>query len=94
MNISIRTWVLIGIGLLTVTIGFALLTTQLDILGRATVTGSGWSIYFDNLEEVELVGQTEEEQAPTISTNNTVLSGFELLFKTGGDSASYIFGSK
>ena len=90
-KIDIRTSVLVILAIITVSIGFSLLTQQLDIEGQATVKGAGWSIHFANLDTVSLVGTSEELEAPELSVYNTVISGFHILLKNSGDKASYSF---
>ena len=90
-KIDIRTSVLVILAIITVSIGFSLLTQQLDIEGQANVAGVGWRIHFANLDTVNLTGTSEEIEAPELTVNNTVISGFHILLKESGDKASYMF---
>lgn len=77
--------------ILCIGIGWAALSTQLNINGTGTVTASSWKIEFDNLSRLALVGTAVEDEAPTLSNNNTYIGDFEITFITPGDSVSYAF---
>ena len=77
--------------LLCGTIAFASFTQQLDIQGKATVNKSSWSIKFANLQSVVKTGTATEVTAPTINTNDTKISEYDVTLTTPGDSVSYTF---
>ena len=77
--------------LLCGTIAFASFTQQLDIQGKATVNKSSWSIKFANLQSVVKTGTATEVTAPTINTNDTRISEYDVTLTTPGDSVSYTF---
>ena len=62
-------------------IGFAYLSTQLNINGTTNVLGSKWSVYFDNITVNE--GSVESD-LPTIDTNKTTVD-FEVTLTSPGD---------
>ena len=62
-------------------IGFAYLSTQLNINGATNVLGSKWSVYFDNIVVSE--GSMEAE-LPTIDTNKTTVD-FGVTLANPGD---------
>ena len=73
------------------TIVFAGFTQQLDIQGKATVKKSSWSIKFANLQPVVKTGTATEVTAPTINTNDTKISEYNVTLTTPGDSVTYNF---
>lgn len=73
------------------TIVFAGFTKQLDIQGKATVKKSSWSIKFTNLQSVVKTGSAAEVTAPTINTNDTKISEYDVTLTTPGDSITYNF---
>ena len=77
--------------LLCGTIVFASFTQQLDIQGKATVKKSSWSIKFANLQPVVKTGTATEVTEPTINTNDTKISEYDVTLTTPGDSVSYSF---
>lgn len=88
-------YIMIGIAmvafLLCGTIVFAGFTQQLDIQGKATVKKSSWSIKFANLSSVVKTGTATEVTAPTINTNDTKISEYDVTLTTPGDSVTYNF---
>lgn len=73
------------------TIAYASFTQQLDIQGKATVKKSSWSIKFTNLQPVIKTGTATEVTAPTINTNDTKISEYDVTLTTPGDSVTYKF---
>ena len=85
------TLMIIAIGLI-ITVGYALLTQQLNIEGQATVKGAGWLIKFENLiSSPTIVGTAEEEETPELNSYSTVISGIDVTLKAPGDSVTYTF---
>lgn len=80
--------------LLVGTIAYASFTQQLDIQGKATVNKSSWSIKFTNLQPVIKTGTATEVTAPTINTNDTKISEYDVTLTTPGDSVTYNFDVK
>ena len=77
--------------LLCGTIVYAGFTQQLDIQGNATVKKSSWAIKFTNLQPVVKTGTATEVTAPTINTNDTKISDYDVTLTTPGDSVTYDF---
>lgn len=77
--------------LLCGTIVYAGFTQQLDIQGNATVKKSSWAIKFTNLQPVVKTGTATEVTAPTINTNDTKISDYDVTLTTPGDSVTYNF---
>lgn len=77
--------------LLCGTIVFAGFTQQLDIQGKATVKKSSWSIKFTNLQSAVKTGTATEVTTPTINTNDTKISEYDVTLTTPGDSVTYNF---
>ena len=55
---------------LSLTLGFAYLTTELNINGIANISSSRWDIHFENIEIEE--GSVEATTEPTISNDTTI----------------------
>ena len=87
------------IGILSMTIAFATLSTRLNIGGTAEVTAQNWKIVINNWTRDTSVtsavaGQTNtaEEVTPGLPANNTVsVSGLVVRFKQPGDRVKYTF---
>ena len=77
--------------LLCGTIVYAGFTQQLDIQGKAAVNKSSWLIRFTNLQPVVKTGTATEKTAPSINTNDTKISEYDVTLTTPGDSVSYTF---
>ena len=76
--------------ILLMSVGFALMSTTLNILGTARMNPADWYIYFDNLSEVKLKGGAQVNTTPTI-TNGTALGNYDVEIKMPGDSVKYTF---
>lgn len=85
LGIALVAFVLCG------TIAYASFTQQLNIEGKATVRKSSWSIKFTNLQSVIKTGTATEVTAPTINTNDTKISEYDVTLATPGDSVTYKF---
>lgn len=83
--IALVAFILVG------SIAYASFTQQLDIQGKATVQKSSWSIKFTNLQPVVKTGTATEVTAPTINTNDTKISEYDVTLTTPGDSVTYNF---
>ncbi len=79
------------VAVISLTIGFAAFSTSLSIEGTGDVKASSWKVRFENLQTVQTVGTAVETTAPTINTNDTTISNFDVSFTTPGDSVSYTF---
>lgn len=85
------TWIIILVLLvLSITVAFALLSTQLQINGIAKVEPARWEIKFENLVKVSETGDAREDVAPVI-TGDTVIGDFQVVLTKPGDSISYTF---
>ena len=62
-------------------IGFAFLTSNLNITGTTSVSGNKWSVYFDNVQVSE--GSVEATSEPTIDTDKTTVNYSISLDKPG-----------
>ncbi len=87
----IKIGVAVAAFLLCGTIVYAGFTQQLDIQGKATVKKSSWAIKFTNLQPVVKTGTATEVTAPTINTNDTKISEYDVTLTTPGDSVTYDF---
>lgn len=88
IGIALCTFILCG------TIVYAGFTKQLDIQGKATVKKSSWAIKFTNLQSAVKTGTATEVTAPTINTNDTKISEYDVTLTTPGDSITYNFDVK
>ena len=79
------------VAVISLTIGFAAFSTSLSIEGTGDVKASSWKVRFENLQPVQKVGTAVETTAPTINSNDTSISNFDVSFTTPGDSVSYTF---
>ena len=80
------------IAIVGVSIGFAAMSTQLNISGTAEVNPASWNIKFANLSGPNLTGAATESTAPTINgTSSTNISTFALNLTKPGDSVTYTF---
>ena len=62
-------------------IGFAFLTSNLNIIGNTSVSGNSWNVYFDNVQVSE---GSVEASLPTIDTNKTKVN-FSIELASPGD---------
>ena len=77
--------IMLGILLLffIISIGFALLTTTLNIEGNTTAKGNTWNIYFDNIQVK--TGSITPVQAATINPDNKTQLSFNVNLNIPGD---------
>ena len=80
-NKKTRNIILLLVILLTVTVGFALLSTTLFINGTSTIKSNTWNIHWDS-ESVNVTTGSKEAEDPTV-TNDTV--SFAVNFDIPGD---------
>ena len=84
-------FVLVGIVAIT-TIAFAAIQTTLRIVGTAEMQTISWEVKFENLSSSpSLVGGAGVITAPSISSNYTQISGFNLKLTKPNDSVAYTF---
>lgn len=91
-----RQWKYLALGAIVIAVSsmgfsFASMSTQLDIKGFATMGSANWSVYFDNLSNANIIGQTIEVKHPTITNNSTSISTFDVKFQYAKDGISYDF---
>lgn len=79
------------ISVVAIGIGFATFTETLRIEGSATVQTSTWKVKFTNLSAPTLNGTAAVVTAPTINTNDTTISTYDVKLIKPGDSVSYTF---
>lgn len=79
------------ISVVAIGIGFATFTETLRIEGSATVQTSTWKVKFTNLSAPTLKGTATVVTAPTINTNDTTISTYDVKLSKPGDSVSYTF---
>ena len=71
--------------LLLISLGFAYLSSSLNIIGNATVRRNTWNVYWDNVQVTNgSVSGTNVTTPATINTNKTQVS-FSIVLSTPGD---------
>ena len=83
--------VLLIVSCVGMSIGFAALSTTLQINGVASVSGMSFKIEFQNLSEATLTGNAQKITDPVISADKTEISSYNVNFLDPGDSISYTF---
>ena len=85
--------IILIIGLVSMTVAYAALSTTLTISSSAKVASSSWDIHFENLSLVtNASGNTGTVITPAqIQANTTQISGLVVDLKQPGDSVSYTF---
>ena len=92
--------VVLVIGVISMTVAFAALSTNLRINGTANVAATRWNIHFDNWTmakpNINVAGVTNtatQTQAATLTptTNTTLISGLVVNLAQPGDTMSYTF---
>lgn len=78
-----NSWYILGILLLIIGIGYALLSTTLKIDGLVNLKGNTWNIYFDNFQETP--GSVVANPAPVIVGTNTTELEYTVDFTKPGD---------
>lgn len=88
-----KTRILVIIALLfaviSVSIGFAAMSTTLRINGSATMDTAHWKIRFKNLSNPVITGDASVLVAPTLS--DTVIETYKVKLSKTGDSVTYTF---
>lgn len=74
-----------------ISIGFASLSQELVITGRAEVVPANWEIVFKNLSAADTSGGGVQVSAPSIGADSTTISGVNVRFAKPGDTISYTF---
>ena len=69
--------------LLCLGVGFAFLSTQLNITGNTSVSGNKWSIYFNNVQVSE--GSVDASVVPTTTGTNTTSLDYTVTLDKPGD---------
>ena len=108
VNLNNKKNLLLGvlvIGILSMTIAFAIFTTRLTLDGNANIAATRWNIHFDNWQKVSIptvtVGgntQTNNAQSPAVNqltmqdnSNVTKVSNVNITLNEPGDIAKYTF---
>ena len=76
-----------------IAVGFAAMSTNLDIQGQAEVVPATWKIRFENLSSPTITGDASVTTGPTI-TNDTHLGDYDVVLTKPGDSVVYTFDVK
>lgn len=79
------------ISVIAIGIGFAAFTETLSINGNATVQTSSWKVKFTDLSTGTTAGTASITTAPTINTNDTTISTYDVKLAKPGDSVTYTF---
>ena len=66
--------------ILSISIGYAYLNSNLSINGYSSISSSRWSVYWDN---VEVMSESVEAEIPSIVNQTTV--NFNILLSNPGD---------
>lgn len=90
--------VVLVVGLVSMTVAYAALSTTLTINSTAKIAASKWDIRFANISSASIsntqagvTGTAEQVAAPQLSDNDTTISTFSVKFKQPGDKISYTF---
>lgn len=73
-----------------ISIGFASMSSSLNVSGVSEMTPASWKIKFDNLSSPQIVGDALVVTAPTI-TGDTHLGDYNIKLTKPGDSVVYTF---
>lgn len=68
---------------LFISVGFAYLSSTLNITGLTNITGNSWNIYFDNIQYVR--GQDFEVTAPSTTGTTTTSVSYQVFLPSPGD---------
>lgn len=79
------------ISVIAIGIGFAAFTETLSINGNATVQTSTWKVKFTDLGAGITAGTASITTAPTINTNDTTISTYDVKLAKPGDGVTYTF---
>lgn len=91
MNNNVKNVILLVlvIGLVSMTVAYAVLSQQLDITSTASVKGSSWDIHFENLSSVSTLGEAKVNKNPVLGV--TTITGLDVLLTEASDQISYTF---
>ena len=73
-----------------ISVGFAAMSTQLNVNGTANVVPATWKVKFSNLSSPTVEGDAEVVQAPVIESD-THIGNYEVKLTKPGDSVEYTF---
>ena len=73
-----------------ISVGFAAMSSQLNVNGTANVVPASWKVKFDNLSSPTVSGDAEVVQAPTIESD-THIGNYEVKLTKPGDTVVYTF---
>lgn len=76
--------------LLSLSVAFAALSTTLRINGSGLVDPDKWSVHFANLGEATVTGTASVTSGATL-TDDTSITGFDVVLRAPGDSVTYTF---
>ena len=77
---------LLVILIITMSLGYALLTQNISIMGTSTVKNSTWDIYFDNVQiNSNSVSLSTGDSAATIDSNDNTLVNYTVTLSLPGD---------
>ena len=91
--------VVLIVGLVSMTVAYAALSTTLTISSSAKVNNTKWDIQITDFTEVSgqnnnVSGSSEATVKPGYSTSGTTITGVEVTFKKPGDVAKFSFNLK
>lgn len=78
------------LSLVGISVGFAAMSSQLNVNGTANVVPASWKVKFDNLSSPTITGSAEVVQAPTIESD-THIGNYEVKLTKPGDEIVYTF---
>jgi len=83
----------LAVSIVAVSFAYASLTHTLKIktADGDSMKGESWIVEFENLSNATLKGDATEVTKPTIQEYSTVIAGYDVVFRTPGDSVSYTF---
>ena len=73
-----------------ISVGFAAMSTELNLNGSASVVPASWKIKFNNLSSPTITGSATVVTAPTI-TSDTHIGNYDIQLTKPGDSVVYTF---
>ena len=91
--------ILLGIAIVSISIAYATLQTNLNIGGSVSSPSSSWDIHFINFSSASTPsttnsGDTNAGRVISVSTSNTSITNLKTEFKKPGDSIVYTFDIK
>ena len=73
-----------------ISVGFAAMSSQLNVNGTANVVPASWKVKFNNLSSPTITGDAEVVQAPVVESD-THIGNYEVKLTKPGDTVVYTF---